>query len=220
MDTVNRKVHNVLVKRSYHHGDLRTALLASAMTLLDNGGPDAVTVRAVARAAGVAHSAPVNHFPDRAALLTAVANLIFAELIAAVDAALEGQCSPLEKLQAFGPAVIAFAVAHPNRYRLLWRRDSLDPADHGIDAGVTKMCERLKALMLVGGSAADSDVDSEVIALWSMVHGYVTLRLDGNLASGIDTPTGKSRDAAMIDVLVGGLSIGRSLQVGRVNSQT
>ena len=191
--------------RGYHHGDLKAALINSAIDLLDAGGPDAVTVRAVARGAGVAHSAPINHFPDRAALLTAVANLIFADLIAAIDEAFDAGQSPIDKLLAFGPAVTAFALAQPNRYRLLWRRDSLDPADKFIDEGVSLMCERLKVLLSAGAAAMDRDVDSEVIALWSMTHGYVALRLDGNLVAVDDAISGKPRDAAIVDVLVSGL---------------
>lgn len=191
--------------RGYHHGDLKAALLASAMDLLDVGGPDAVTVRAVARAAGVAHSAPGNHFRDRAALLTALANLVFADLVAAIDAAFAADAEPLAKLRAFGPAVTAFALAHPNRYRLLWRRDSLDPEDRFIRDGVSEMCERLKQLLLAEGPPLDRDVDSEVIAAWSMTHGYVTLRLDGNLDAGEDAVMGKPRDQAITDVLLGGL---------------
>jgi AcrR family transcriptional regulator len=175
------------------------------MDLLDVGGPDAVTVRAVARKAGVAHSAPINHFRDRAALLTAVANLIFTDLVAAIDRAFDAKTAPIDKLRAFGPAVTAFALAHPNRYRLLWRRDSLNTADRFIDEGVSMMCERLKAFLLMGGAPAGRDIDSEVIAAWSMTHGYVALRLDGNLVAGTDTVSGQARDAAIMDVLLEGL---------------
>lgn len=199
-------MYNPTMARRYHHGDLKAALIASAMDLLDAGGPDAVTVRAAAREAGVAHSAPINHFRDRASLLTAVANLVFAELIAAIDEAFDAGRAPIEKLRAFGPAVTAFALAHPNRYRLLWRRDSLDPSDRFIDDGVSAMCERLKALLLAAGTTSDRDVDSEVIATWSMTHGYVALRLDGNLVAGADTVSGKPRDAAIVDVLMDGLA--------------
>ncbi len=205
MDGVNCKAYEPEMARGYHHGDLKAALITAAIDLLDAGGPDAVTVRAVARQAGVAHSAPVNHFHDRAALLTAVANLIFADLISAIDEAFAAARSPIDKLRAFGPAVTAFALAQPNRYRLLWRRESLAPDDRFIDEGVSLMCERLKVLLLAGGAPTDRDIDSEVIALWSMTHGYVALRLDGNLVAGDDAVSGKSRDAAIVDVLLVGL---------------
>lgn len=205
MDGVNTKTYTGLMARSYHHGDLRAALIGAAMDLLDSGGADAVTVRAVARRAGVAHSAPVNHFRDRAALLTAVANLVFVDLVAAINDAFAAKAEPVDKLRAFGPAVTAFALAHPNRYRLLWRRESLDPADRFIDDGVSAMCEQLKDLLVAGGAPVEHDVDSEVIATWSMTHGYVALRLDGNLVAGADTVSGKPRDAAIIDVLFDGL---------------
>lgn len=191
--------------RGYHHGELKAALIASALELLDVAGPDGVTVRAVARKAGVAHSAPINHFRDRAALLSAVANIIFTDLLTAIDLAFSAHVTPMDKLRAFGPAVTAFALGHPNRYRLLWRRDSLDPADRFIDEGISAMCEQLKVLLLADGAPVDRDIDSEVIATWSMTHGYVALRLDGNLVAGADTASGKPRDAAIVDVLVGGL---------------
>lgn len=206
MDGVNGEMYVPRMPRGYHHGDLKSALITSAIDLLDAGGPEAVTVRAVARKAGVAHSAPINHFPNRAALLSAVANLIFIDLVTAIHEAIDAGKSPIAKLRAFGPAVTAFALAHPNRYRLLWRRDSLDPADSFIDEGVSLMCERLKSLLLAGGALSDRDIDSEVIALWSMIHGYVALRLDGNLVAGDDAASGKPRDAAIVDVLLVGLS--------------
>lgn len=193
------------MERGYHHGNLKEALIAAAMDLLDAGGPDAVTVRAVARAAGVAHSAPINHFRDRSALLTTLANMIFADLVGAIERAFEAQATPLDKLRAFGPAVTAFALAHPNRYRLLWRRDSLDPALQRIDEGVAAMCEQLKALLLSRGAPQNRDIDSEVIATWALTHGYVALRLDGNLVGGSDTVTGRVRETAIVDVLVDGL---------------
>ena len=205
MDTVNLPLPNRRVERSYHHGNLKAALVAAAMDLLDAGGPDSVTVRAVARRSGVAHSAPINHFRDRAALLTAVANRVFAELVAAIDQAFDAHVAPIDKLRAFGPAVTSFALAYPNRYRLLWRRDSLDTSDRFIADGVSMMCERLKTLLLLRGTSQDRDLDSEVIAAWSLTHGYVSLRLDGNLAGGADAVSGKSREAAIIDVLVDGL---------------
>ena len=205
MDGVNCKAYGPGMARGYHHGDLKAALITAAIDLLDAGGPDAVTVRAVARRAGVAHSAPINHFPDRAALLTAVANLIFADLISAIDKAFDAAESPIDKLRAFGPAVTSFALAQPNRYRLLWRRDSLSPADRFIDEGVSQMCERLKAVLLAEAAPACRDVDSEVIALWSMTHGYVALRLDGNLVAGDDAVSGKPRDAEIVEVLLVGL---------------
>jgi AcrR family transcriptional regulator len=206
MDSVNQKSVWAAMARKYHHGDLKSALIASALDLLDHGGADAVTVRAVARNAGVAHSAPINHFRDRAALMTAVANLVFADLIKSISRAFDEQSAPLDKLRAFGPAVCEFALAHPNRYRLLWRRESLDPDDHFIDEGVSAMCEQLKTLLLARARSGRCDVDSEVIAVWSMTHGYVALRLDGNLVDGKDLVNGKGRLVAMVEILIDGLT--------------
>jgi AcrR family transcriptional regulator len=193
-------------ERGYHHGDLRQALISAALSILDAEGVDAVTVRAVARKAGVAHSAPANHFKDRAALLTALAIEVFdalaAEVCNATDLAEE---SAETRLHAFGQAVVQFAFRYKNRYRLLWRRDSLNPADRQLDACGGALYDRLKMLLADGPRSEKVSVDSQIIAAWSMVHGYVCLRLDGALVAGRDEVTGELREHAILHALIAGI---------------
>src|SRR5579871_2109283 len=76
-------------RRAYHHGNLRAALVEAALALVEDVGADRVTVREAARRAGVSSGAPFRHFPDRTALLTAVAEEAMRRLRVAVDAARE-----------------------------------------------------------------------------------------------------------------------------------
>src|SRR5688500_16694219 len=107
-------------KRAYHHGDLRRALLDAALPLVRDGGPEALTLRAVARAAGVSQTAPYRHFADRAALVAAVADEGFerlhARLLAAVTAPERTtgrkQETPRAGLQAIAVAYVEFALEH------------------------------------------------------------------------------------------------------------
>src|SRR5687768_2538693 len=115
-------------KRAYHHGDLRQALLDAALPLLRTGGPQALTLRAVARAAGVSQTAPYRHFTDRSALVGAVAEDGFRRLHAELIAAVTSPAKTLGKapetarggLQAVALAYVRFALAHPAEYRVMF----------------------------------------------------------------------------------------------------
>ena len=193
-------------RKTYHHGDLRTALLASGLALLDADGPEAVTVRAVAREAGVAHSAPANHFRDRAALLGALAAGIFDELAIKVEKALAAANQTRDaQLHAFAEVVMRYALRYPNRYSLLCRRDCFDVEQSGVEAAGTVLYDRVKASLAKGDSNSKVSVETEVIAAWSLVHGYVSLRIQGTLIDGKDEVSGMPRAAAIVDVLIAGL---------------
>lgn len=203
MDSVNMKKPKPAP--AYHHGNLRAGLIEAALALLDEAGVEAVTIRAVARRAGVTHAAPANHFRDRKALLTALATGIFAKLagrIAAKLAAARG--GRAARLQVFADAVTGFALAHPHRYRLLWRRDSLDDGDAGLQQAMDAIYDRLVAELSEDGASSVS-ADSRAVALWSMVHGYVALRLDGNFVALRDARTRAPRQAAIVTALIEGI---------------
>jgi AcrR family transcriptional regulator len=107
-------------RKSYHHGALRETLIATALELLDAGGGEAVNVREAARRAGVSPGAPFRHFPDRAALLAALASEIAAEFRAFSDQAIASAgANPLHQFRAMGLAYIRYAIAHPRRFQLL-----------------------------------------------------------------------------------------------------
>ncbi|HUZ91836.1 MAG TPA: TetR/AcrR family transcriptional regulator, partial [Methylocella sp.] len=103
----------------YHHGDLRRVLLAAGFSLLEKRGPAQVSLREVARVAGVSHTAPYRHFDSREALLAALAADGFEALDAAMERAAEGRAG-FERLHALGVAYIAFARAQPAVYLLMF----------------------------------------------------------------------------------------------------
>lgn len=210
MDAVNMKPKKP-ARRAYHHGDLPQTLLKAALNLLDRGGLDTVTVRAVAREAGVAHSAPANHFKDRAALLGALATGIFEELAVEVGEALgKVSGSPRARLHAMAEVIVGYALRHPHRYRLLWLGDNFSPSNPSAEAAGTILYDTVKEILGTGVCTSKASIDSEVIAAWSLIHGYVSLRLDGSLVDGRDEVSGQSRAAAIVDVLIDGLGHGRA----------
>jgi len=97
---------------SYHHGELRPALLRAAARILEKEGRDAISLRDLARRAGVSHNAPYRHFADRQALLAALAEEGFALLAAAL------QGKPWREQAAY----LRFALANPERFRLMFTR--------------------------------------------------------------------------------------------------
>src|SRR5215217_5217974 len=104
--------------RPYHHGDLRSALVRSALELLRAHGPEALTLRAVARAAGVSQAAPYRHFADRRALVAAVAEEGFRRLHAELLAAVQASPGP-RGFREIALAYVRFARENPAEYRVM-----------------------------------------------------------------------------------------------------
>jgi AcrR family transcriptional regulator len=182
-------------KRTYHHGDLRRALVDAAIPLLRDGGPEALTLRAVARAAGVSQTAPYRHFADRAELVAAVAEAGFRRLHARlVDAARApsaalGQSPATARggLQAIAMAYVRFAIEHPAEYRVMFGGEMAALAGSRRDLATAR--DAVFALLRGGiGMLQEQGLvragDTRVIALtaWALVHGLVMLTLDGQVS--------------------------------------
>src|SRR5271166_4254243 len=112
----------------YHHGALKDALVEASEAILLERGVAGLTLRAVARRVGVSPAAPAHHFGDVAGLLTEVAARGFEALSQALRAAeADAGADPAARLDAQGRAYVAFALRHPARVRLMFRRDMCDP---------------------------------------------------------------------------------------------
>ncbi|MDQ2625936.1 MAG: TetR/AcrR family transcriptional regulator [Actinomycetota bacterium] len=161
-----------MARSRYHHGDLRTAILSEAARMVAEQGADRVSLRELARAAGVSHAAPAHHFTDRRGLFTALAaegfQLLGDALTAArprfVDAAL---------------AYVRFALAHPGHYQVMFDKSLLDTADPALTAAETAAAAELSRGVagLADPHARDDPVGAE-LAAWSLVHGFSTLWLN------------------------------------------
>lgn len=189
--------------RRHGHESLKSALIAAALDLLDAHGSDAITIRAVARMAGVSHAAPVNHFADRRALLTAVAVQCFDELQALVDRAMsDHHADARAQLYAMTEAFCTYGLSKPGRYRLMWRRDMLDASDPALNAHTDILFALVGQVAEQFGEPADISLMSRVVAICSAIHGYVMLRIDGNFEGYVDEKTDQPRHRALIDALL------------------
>lgn len=159
----------------YHHGDLSRALVAAAGALLRREGLGGLSLRAVAREAGVSPAAPYRHFADKDALLAALAASGFASLRTALETADAAEASPRAALTAQGAAYVAFATAEPELFRLMF--GGAKPADAAglyAEAGATFEVLRHRIATLL----PPAEVETGALGAWSMVHGLASLIVD------------------------------------------
>lgn len=183
------------VKRGYHHGDLRRALLDAAIPLLRDGGPEALTLRAVARAAGVSQTAPYRHFADRAELVAAVAEAGFRRLhahlvdAARAPAAILGQAPTTARggLQAIAMAYVRFALEHPAEYRVMFGSEmaALVASRRELATARDEVFALLRggiAILQEQGLVREGNTRAIALTAWALVHGLVMLALDGQVS--------------------------------------
>ena len=173
----------------YHHGALRDALLEAAERVLERDGLSGLTLRAVAREAGVSHAAPTHHFGDLTGLVSELAAIGFRQFNAAMVAAVVAAGnSPMEKALARAKAYVAYAQSHPGMYGVMFRTERLDMSR-------PSLCEAANASFagLAGaiGASRHEQIHEEALSLeqaaaiaraWSLVHGFTMLLLDDRLS--------------------------------------
>lgn len=169
---------STLNSKSYHHGDLRAALLEVADQLIDEDEAGGFSLREVARRAGVSTPAAYRHFRDKEALLVTLAKKGFDDFAAALTQAVAGAADPLA---AMGQSYVRFALDRPGRFRLMYGRMIADRARYPeLDAARMAAAGAIGAAIAAQpGAAPDNGVAS--LKLWCMVHGLSQLILDGML---------------------------------------
>ncbi|GAA2687342.1 MULTISPECIES: TetR/AcrR family transcriptional regulator [Actinosynnema] len=175
----------------YHHGDLRRAVLAAAVTAITESGPAAVSLRDLARRVGVSHAGPVHHFKDKAGLLTALATEGFVLLSDALAATRDAGGDFTE----IGVAYVRFAVEHRAHFEVMFRPDLHHPEDEDLRTAQARAGE-----ILASGAGATSapDPDTAKVAAWSLVHGFATLWNTGALSRPGEDPEALARAAARL----------------------
>ncbi|WP_217228683.1 TetR/AcrR family transcriptional regulator [Streptomyces anulatus] len=166
-------------ERTYHHGDLRRVILDAALDVIATNGPGALSLRDLARRAGVSHAAPAHHFKDRTGLLTAVA----AEGYALFADALTGAPDLRER----GVAYVRFAATHPAHFQVMFQPDLHRTDDPDLLAARARATEALRAGVADLPPAGRGEDDRIAgVAAWSLAHGFATLLLSGNLTDAME----------------------------------
>ncbi|MCT9080027.1 TetR/AcrR family transcriptional regulator [Streptomyces fulvoviolaceus] len=163
----------------YHHGDLRRAILTAALDAITADGPAALSLRDLARRAGVSHAAPAHHFKDRTGLLTAIAAEGFGLLAGTLGEATD--------LKDAGVRYVRFAREHPAHFQVMFAPGLLRPGDLELTTARALATDALRTSVSAVRSE-DFGIDTRLagIAAWSLAHGFATLLLGHNL----DGPVG------------------------------
>ena len=157
---------------SYHHGDLKAVILAHAATLVAERGADGISLRELARVAGVSHAAPAHHFTDRRGLFTALATEGFRLL---AEALTDARPRFIDAAKAY----VRFALDHPGHYAVMFDKSLYDDTDADlVAAAVAAGAELNHGVGTLGDQHAKADPEGAALAAWSLVHGFSLLWLN------------------------------------------
>lgn len=181
-------------KTSYHHGDLRSALIDAGLRMLEEREEADLSLREVARSVGVSATAVYRHFPDKEALRTALAQAAYDRLGDAQRAAAVGMDNVLDEFQATGRTYVRFALDHPALFRLMSSKpphgELFDLSKPHDDRAANLL--RAYAIKLAGPDASPETIRTVAVRSWALVHGLAVLMIQGYVP----------RDEALIDAVV------------------
>ncbi len=176
---------------AYHHGDLRTALVEEAAAMISEGGAASVTMRAIGSRLGVSRGAPYRHFPDKTALLVAVAVAGFERLNRRLGSGDTGASSTsVERLRRMGEQYVRFALEHPAHYRLMYGKEALERQDQPeLRTAAGSLLENLVDVIRVhqqSGEIETADPRAQAYVAWSAVHGLASLLIERQIDPNVD----------------------------------
>ncbi len=195
------------MERTYHHGDLRRAILAATLDIIDSDGLDAVSLRAVARELGVSEAAPYHHFTGKQellAVLAADAYGAFGQHLAAAIAAVGPE--PLERLRALVRAYIRYGLESRGRYRLMFGEHMIELAAYPDVAAAgrpTRLILEETVAACVGPECTDSIALENTV--WAVAHGITSLVGEAEIMAGSDASSIDRLGEVAASVLVGGI---------------
>lgn len=164
--------------------DVRAGILQASLTLMNEGGLGALSMREVARRAGVSHQAPYHYFQDREAILAELAGDGFDKLYDYMVSALGHAKDKVGRARAIGEAYVRFALNHPEVFKLMFRCEMCDLSRYPDAKAKADKAFNVVVEVVGASGSADNKGDPDlvpVIASWSMAHGLATLLLEGKL---------------------------------------
>jgi AcrR family transcriptional regulator len=192
-----------IVERTYHHGDLRAALLVAARSIVEEQGADAFTLREAARRAGVSHGAPAHHFGDKTGLLTELAAQALGERVEQAAAArLAAGPDPMEQMKACGMAHIDFLISHPRLGGLCLQDNMVDRSNPMMQ----DVLQRMSADLIDTMSAAtgktlvpDKEANASTLLAMAVAHGFAQLVNERIILDTVPDHERRERALAMAD---------------------
>lgn len=170
--------------KTYHHGNLREALIVAGLEILEDKGLAGLTLRACATRAGASHTAPQNHFENLAGLQTAIAARGYQRLFQRMTENMSPNASQPEKRHCALAGYVAFATSEPGLFELMFSRQRTKSDDPELEEQASRCFAVLSENTsdLVGDQAGQPDAPLKVqIMYWSLVHGFAQLKVSGKL---------------------------------------
>ncbi len=173
--------------KKYHHGDLKRALIQAGVKILAKEGVGGLSLRKVARKAGVSHSAPYAHFPNKQSLIAAISTEGFKQMYAELDVAAAPYASdPRRQLVEGAQAYTAFAMNNPDTFKIMFSGILEKEKDYPAFVetsrqafewvvNVVRACQR-------AGALPPADAELAAVALWGQLHGVISLALEGQIS--------------------------------------
>jgi AcrR family transcriptional regulator len=173
-------------EKTYHHGDLKNALIAAGIEILAQEGAHALSLRKVAQKAGVSHAAPYAHFADKQALIAAISTAGYQKVQARVERVLhEDGNDPVQLLVRTGWEYVQFALTEPEHFKITFsgvvEKEKDYPAlveaaqkSFGLLTQVVAKCQE-------AGVLRPGPTDLTAVSVWGAIHGFVTLSLEGQV---------------------------------------
>ncbi len=181
--------------RSYHHGDLKTAMIDAALQLVREKGPRGFTLNEASRTAGVSVSAPYNHFKDKDALLIEIVLLGNRTLETELRAAADIVAPPTEKLLAVYLAYVSFADRHPDLFAVMFQ-SGIDKTHYPEIQASSAKAFGVAAVLALQIEPSPTSAWQLALAIWTMAHGFATLSVEGAIA-GVGFPEAKGSAEAL-----------------------
>jgi AcrR family transcriptional regulator len=172
---------------AYHHGDLKNALIQAGMEILAREGVGGLSLRKVAKQAGVSHAAPYSHFTDKQALIAAISTEGFKQLYAQIEAVKESyRENPEDLLVETAWAYVQFALNAPDRFKLMFSSVLEKEKDYPDFVEIShknfRQVVEIIAICQEAGMLNAGDPELVALSLWGTVHGFVSLLLEGQIS--------------------------------------
>ena len=189
-------------RETFHHGDLRTALLDAAVRAIEQDGLDRLSLRELAEGLGVSRGAPYKHFVSKLALLAALAQIAHDQLVARY-ADVAASVAPADRLACASRAYLAFAAERPQLFQLLFADDGFWQREGGRRPDFHRLGFRVFASFMADHApgATEATTHRAALAAWAMLHGCAMLRITGRLVGFGDTAALERDVVAMVESL-------------------